>query len=33
LFEEMVAALVSVIETAKTEEPPLPKEYWSSSVS
>lgn len=30
LFEEMVTALVAVIETAKTEEPPLPKEHWAS---
>lgn len=33
LFEEMVTALVSVIETAKTEEPPLAKEYWASPTS
>jgi creatinine amidohydrolase len=33
LFEEMVAALVSVIETAKTEDPPLSKEHWASPMS
>lgn len=33
LFEEMVAALVDVIETAKSEEPPLAKEHWASLVT
>lgn len=33
LFGEMVAALVSVIETAKTEEPPLAREYWAPAAS